>query len=87
MGKATGKELMETYNYGGKVQTLRQIGIDYFIVYEYTCEKCGHSWRLSSIHSNVQCPKCRSMKLYYVSKRSCDDEVEDIIIPEDSQLL
>ena len=79
--------MVETYDYGGKTLTIQEVGIDYLVVYEYTCEDCGHSWRLGSQPKNIQCPKCRSIKLYYVSKRSCDDEVEEIVIPENSELL
>jgi len=66
----------------------KKVNVDYLLMWQYTCMKCNHSWRLGSNPKNPQCPKCRSMKLYYVSKRSCDDEVpEEVIIPETSELL
>ena len=80
--------MVETYNYGGKSLTSRECGNDYLLIYEYTCTECHYSWRLGSKPQNAQCPKCRSIKLYYVSKRSCDDEVSDeIVIPQESELL
>lgn len=80
--------MVETFNYGGKNLTARQCGDDYLIIWQYTCTECNYSWRLGSQPKNAQCPKCRSIKLYYVSKRSCDDEVsEEVNIPESSELL
>ena len=79
---------METYSYGGKTFDRKEIGIDYIVVYEYTCESCNYSWRLTIQPKNIQCPKCKSIKIYYLSKRSCDTEVSnEITIPKDSELL
>ena len=65
-------------------------GRDYVIVYDFTCISCKHTWRLTMRPSSAFCPKCKSMKIYYVSKRS-DSEFypEDLVIqiPLDSELL
>lgn len=80
--------MVEKYTYGGKDITSKEVGADYVVIYEYTCEACHYSWRLTMQPKSIQCPKCRSIKLYYVSKRSCDDPVsEDIDIPKDSELM
>lgn len=65
----------------------KQVGVDYLVVYEYTCMNCRHSWRLTFKPNQISCPKCRSMKLYYVSKRSCDEVSEEVVIPETSEML
>ena len=65
-------------------------GKDYYIEWEYTCMKCNHNWRLSSRSNNMSCPKCRSYKVYYVSKRSIDEFIDNdevVEIPKDSELL
>jgi DNA-directed RNA polymerase subunit RPC12/RpoP len=69
---------------------VKKNGTDYVIVYDYTCMACNHTWRLTSRPNSIACPKCRSYKLYYVSKRSCDtfiDQSEIIMPPESSELL
>jgi predicted Zn-ribbon and HTH transcriptional regulator len=71
-------------------EDIKEAGEDYVVVYEYTCISCNHKWRYTALAKNPQCPKCRSIKLCYVSKRSCDefiDEEAPTIIPEDSPLL
>jgi hypothetical protein len=80
---------METYEYNGKTNTFKECGIDYTIVYEFTCTSCNHKWR-SSNRNVYSCPKCQGQKLYYISKRSCDEFFpEDAIIqiPIDSELM
>jgi DNA-directed RNA polymerase subunit M/transcription elongation factor TFIIS len=65
-------------------------GRDYVIVYDFTCISCHHTWRLTMIPSLISCPKCRSIKVYYVSKRSDSEfypEDSVIQIPLDSELL
>jgi rubrerythrin len=78
----------EKYNFNGREFDSKENGVDYNIVYEYTCTECKHSWRMTMLIKNAQCPKCKSIKVYYMSKRSCDPEVaEEVNIPEDSELL
>jgi predicted Zn-ribbon and HTH transcriptional regulator len=80
--------MAEKLFYNGKETTIRELGEDYIVVYEYTCMECDYKWRMTMLSKNQQCPKCRSIKLYYVSKRSCDEEVsEEVSIPKDSELL
>ena len=80
--------MMETIRYGDKEYKFRELGVDYVVVFEYTCEACEHKWRLTMKPQYNQCPKCHSIKLYYVSKRSCDNPVsEEVEIPKESELL
>lgn len=73
-----------------KHEDIKKNGTDYVIVYEYTCLACRHKWRLTMISSMVVCPKCQGIKAIYVSKRSCDDLIDQseiIMPPENSELL
>lgn len=81
---------METYSYGGMTFDGKENGIDYVTVYDYTCISCDHTWRLTMRPNRISCPKCRSIKIYYVSKRSSDDFIDNdeiVEIPKDSELL
>jgi DNA-directed RNA polymerase subunit M/transcription elongation factor TFIIS len=81
---------METYSYNGQTFDGKENGIDYVTVYDYTCTACAHTWRLTMRPKSIQCPKCRSIKVYYVSKRSDSEfypEDSVIQIPLDSELL
>jgi len=73
-----------------KHDDIKEIGIDYTIVYDFTCLSCNHHWRLSKLRTSVICPKCQSLKSYYVSKRSDSEffpEDSVIQIPQDSELM
>ena len=81
---------METVSYNGEAHDFKVVGIDYTIVYEYTCISCHHRWRFSRISHTTQCPKCKSIKLYYMSKRSDSEffpEDSVIQIPQDSEWM
>ena len=82
--------MTEKYSYNGKEFDSKENGIDYNTVYEYTCMSCNYSWRLTMLAKNSQCPKCKGIRIYYMSKRSCDDFInpsEIIMPPENSELL
>ena len=73
-----------------EMDDFKTVGIDYTLVYEYFCTECHHRWRLSKVAKNAQCPKCRSIKLYYMSKPSIAEffpEDSVIQIPQDSELM
>ena len=80
--------MTEKIFYNGKEIDHKEVGTDYVVVYEYTCMECNYSWRLTMLAKNSQCPKCKGIKIYYMSKRSCDSPVsEEVSIPESSELL
>ena len=69
---------------------IKRAGIDYEVVYDFTCLSCRHHWRLTSLPNSVICPKCKSLKSYYVSKPSSSEFFpEDAIIqiPQNSELM
>ena len=81
---------MEKFIYDGKSHDFKEVDVDYWLVYDYFCTECRHRWRLSKVSKNAQCPKCKSIKLYYMSKRSDSEffpEDSVIQIPQDSELM
>jgi len=65
-------------------------GIDYFIEFEFTCSSCHHRWRYCKVPQLPSCPKCRSLKVHWFSKRSIDEffpEDATVQIPIDSELM